>query len=60
MLGRLTLAIGGRARPARPARVVESWSEAVDGRKHHTAVVLHDGAGAVHAHGRAVWIAVPR
>jgi hypothetical protein len=60
VLGRLTLAVGGPPVPLGRPVVVESWSEAVDGRKHHTAVVLHDGAGAVHAHGRAVWIAVPR
>ena len=59
VLGRLTLALDGPVPLGRPA-VVESWSEGVDGRKHHTAVVLHDGAGIVHAHGRATWIAVPR
>jgi hypothetical protein len=60
VLGRLTLALDGPPVPLGRPAVVESWAEAVDGRKHHTAVVLHDGAGTVHARGRATWIAVPR
>ena len=55
------------ARPRRPAgaarrgrRSSSRGRRRVDGRKHHTAVVLHDGAGTVYAHGRATWIAVPR
>ncbi len=60
VLGRLTLAIAGPPVPLGRPAVVESWAEAVDGRKHHTAVVLHDGAGTVFAAGRATWIAVPR
>jgi hypothetical protein len=60
VLGRLTLALDGPPVPLGRPTVVESWTEGVDGRKHHTAVVLHDGAGTVYAHGRATWIAVPR
>jgi len=58
VLGRLTNALS----PA-PARigeeyVVESWLKEADGRKTHTGVCLHDGAGTVLARGRATWIAL--
>ena len=33
-------------------------SRRAEGRKHHTAVALHDGAGTVFAAGRATWIAL--
>jgi hypothetical protein len=59
VLGRMTVALGGPPVPVGRELVVETWLESAEGRKHHTAVVLHDGAGTVHATGRATWIALP-
>ena len=58
VLGRLTVAIGEAPVRVGGEYVVETWLEAAEGRKHHTAVALHDGAGTVHARGRATWIAL--
>ena len=58
VLGRLTVALGGAPVRVGAEYVVETWLEAAEGRKHHTAVALHDGAGTVHARGRATWIAL--
>ena len=58
VLGRLTVAIGEAPVRVGGEYVVETWLEAAEGRKHHTAVALHDGEGTVHARGRATWIAL--
>ena len=58
VLGRLTVALGAVPVRVGAEYVVESWLEAAEGRKHHTAVAVHDGAGTVLARGRATWIAL--
>ncbi len=58
VLGRMTVALGGPPVPIGRELVVETWLESAEGRKHHTAVALHDGAGTVFAAGRATWIAL--
>ena len=57
VLGRFTVAFSAPVRIGEEY-VVESWLEEAEGRKHHTAVCLHDGAGTVLARGRATWIAL--
>ena len=54
----MTVALGGPPVPIGRELVVETWLESAEGRKHHTAVVLHDGAGTVLAAGRATWVAL--
>ena len=58
VLGRLTVAFGSAPVRIGVEYVVESWLQQADGRKQHTAVCLHDGAGTVLAHGVATWISL--
>jgi hypothetical protein len=58
VLGRFTVAFSPAPVRIGELYIVESWLEEADGRKHHTAVCLHDGESTVLARGRATWIAL--
>lgn len=59
VLGRFTVRLEGPVEIGAP-HVIVSWLEREDGRKRHTAVVLHTADGERRACGRGVWIELGR